>query len=244
METEVKVFIIPPSTLPAIVRFSGENLPIATAVIHFSSCPFMWGIPLLMQNSSLLLSIRTMWVPSSMLPSWSFSSLIWLWARAQVSERPITSALLLPPPAHPRLSLLGPWCRWQSFPGQPQRWIRWPSPVFITLGLFSKPSSASICISSSVMWRGEPPYIVACGVIMRWRSPVVKLLLVWLTLLYKWLIFCERRGSPLVFLPKDIIVAFMVFSGVVVPLQVCHDFMRVKGWLLPWEPPENVHKNN
>lgn len=238
---------------PAIVRFSEINLPKVTAVIHFSSLPFKWGIPLLMWILSWSLSIRTLCVPSSSFPTCSPSLVIWPRTGAEVSEPPSTSALLLSPPAHSRLSLLvvwvRPWRRWQPFPRQPQRWVGRPPPVFKTLWLFSKPFSASIPISSSITQWGKPPIIIAHRVMVRWRSPVVKLLLVWMTLMHKGPVIWERRGSSLAFsvhiFPEEIQVFFMISSGAVapVPVQVCKDFVRIKVGFFPWKPPENVNKN-
>lgn len=171
------------SFCPAIVRFSGINLPKVTVVIHFSSLPFKGRVPFLMWILSLSLSIRTQCVPSSSIPTCSASLVICPWGTgAEVSKPPLTSALFLSPPAHPRFSPLVVWVRprrrRQSFPRQPQRWVGRPSPVFKTLWVLSNSSAASIPISYSITQWGKPPIIIGHRIMTRWKSPVVKVFLV------------------------------------------------------------------
>ena len=231
------------------------NLPKVTAVIHFSPLPFKGGGPLLMWLLSLSASTRTLCVPPSSVPACPPSLVIWPHTWTEVSESPSSSALLLPPPAHPRLSLLvvwvRPWCRRQFFPCQPRRRLRRPPSILKTLEVLSKPLSASVSFSSSIMreW-GKPSVIIAHHITMRWWPPAIEILLVWVTLMPKVAVIWEKRWSSLAFwvhiFPKVIQVFLWIFSEALFPVQLipvksCNDFVRIKVGFLPWKPPENVN---
>lgn len=203
------------------------NLPKMIAVIHFSPLPFKRRVPLLMWLLSLSASTRTLCVPPSSVPTCSPSLVIWPHIWTEVFEPPSTSALLLPPPAHPRLSLLVVWvrprCRRQSFPCQPRRRLRRPPSIFKTLEVLSKPFSASVSISSSIMWEwGKPPVIIAHHITVRWWPPAMEILLVWVTLMAKVAVIWEKRGSSLAFwvriFPKVIQVFLWIFSEALFPV--------------------------
>lgn len=170
-------------------------------VVQLSSFPSKERTPLSMWIFSLSLSIRTLSVSSSLFPTSFPLRCVWTCPGAEISEPFPTPSLLLSPLAHLGLSLLVVWVkpqiRWQLFPLDPYRWFRCPHPVIKPLRVFFEAISVSIMVFFSVVQWGQPlMLIIANRVIVRWRSSMVKFLLVGMIVMHIGIIW-ENWGSSL-----------------------------------------------